>query len=258
MPAQKNDVPKGKHVLTHRQVRFLNILFNFAIVLSCAFLIGYAFYIVLDLQPNVRTFNVGSYFQSNENSFYANLVFYFRADEAFCAYNPIHVRAVLFGNRLNTSAVAEILLEGSRFVPDKLDVYGLIPQTGAIVLHAPTDPNLTQLAADNPTGLILEGETDVQWNLEGDYHWGLANVTENIIFKGEFQGSPIIHISSVDVMTQIRSNQRMEALTFAIFGLSILSAQPIIKAIALHVAESAGLKEAVPVFQQPEQDAKKH
>lgn len=205
---------------------------------------GYALYVILDWQPNLRRFNVGSYFESHEDKFYANVVFYFETDEAFCAYNPIHVRAVLMGNRLNTSAVAEILLQGSRFVPDKLDVYGLIPQTGAIILHAPTDQNLTELASEYPAALILEGETVVQWNLEGDYHWGLANVTENIIFKGEFyQGSPIIHISPVDVMTQIQSNHRMEALTFAIFGLSILSAQPIVKSIAEQIAEYTGLQE---------------
>lgn len=189
-----------------------------------------------------RKFNVGAYFESHEDPFYANVVFYFETKETFCAYNPVHVRAVLFGNRLNKTAVAGIILEGSRFYPDRLDIYGLIPQTGLIELHEPTDPTLVDLVSQYPQALVLEGETTVQWHLEGDYRWGIVNATKDVIVqeeeyeKGQYR--PIIHILSVDSLIQIRNNQRMEALTFAVFGLSILGVQPIIKSIAFQDIKS--------------------
>jgi len=229
--------------------RLFSVVFDVLIIALCVYFVGTALNIVWDYQPlhtifgsptTTRKFNMGNYYKSNEDQFYANVQFYFETSEAFCAYNPIKARAVVFGNGLNTSAVAEIILQSSRFVPDKMDVYGLIPQTGAIVLHEPTDPVLINLSKQYPTALVLEGESTLQWNLEGDYHWGIANGTENVIVKEEFfQGSPIIHISSVDVMTQIKGNQRIEALTYALFGLSILAAQPIIKSIAKEVIAKA-------------------
>lgn len=60
---------------------------------------------------SVREFNVGAYFESNEDPFYANVIFYFETNETFCAYNPIHVRAVLMGNRLSETEVAGIILK---------------------------------------------------------------------------------------------------------------------------------------------------
>lgn len=225
------------------------------------FFIGTAFNIVWDYQPlhaifgtptTARKFNMGNYYKSNEDQFQANVQFYFETSEAFCAYNPIKVRTVVFGNRLNSSAVAQIILQSSRFVPDIMDVSGLIPQTGGIILHGPTDPVLLNLSSQNPAALVLEGESTVQWNLEGDYHWGIANGTENVIIKEEyFQGSPIIHISSVDVMTQIRGNQRIEALTYAIFGLSILAAQPIFKSIAREILAKSEPAEEEEYVQKP-------
>lgn len=189
-----------------------------------------------------RKFNVGAYFESYEDPFYANVVFYFETNEAFCAYNPVHIRAVLFGNRLNKTAVAGIILQGSRFYPDRLDVYGLIPQTGLIELHKPTDPTLAILASKYPQALVLEGETTVQWNLEGDYRWGIVNATKDVTVREEEykeeQYRPIIHISPVDSLIQTRNNQRMEALTFAVFGLSILGVQPIIKSIVFQDIKS--------------------
>jgi hypothetical protein len=225
--------------------KFFSLIFDVLIIALCIYFLGTALNIIWDYQPlhmifgtpsATRKFNTSNYYKSNEDQFYASVQFYFETSEAFCAYNPIKVRAVVFGNRLNSSAVAVIILQSSRFVPDKMDVYGLIPQTGGIVLHEPTDPTLVNLSRENPTALTLEGESTVQWNLEGDYYWGIANGTENVMIKEEFfQGSPIIHISSVDVMTQIKGNQRIEALTYALFGLSILTAQPIIKSIAREV-----------------------
>jgi len=186
-----------------------------------------------------RKFNVGSYFESHEDPFYANVVFYFETSDAFCAYNPIHVRAVLFGNRLSNTAVAGIILQGSRFYPDRLDVYNLIPQTGLIELHEPNDPTLADLASQYPEALILEGEVTVQWHLEGDYGWTIVNGTRDIMVREEdYTGSPIIHISPVDVMIQIKTSRRMEALTFAAVFLSFLAVQPIIKSMFFQDSKS--------------------
>lgn len=186
-----------------------------------------------------REFNVGSYFESYEDPFYAEVMFHFRTNETFCSYNPIHVRAVLLGNRLSKTAVAGIVLQNSRFYPDRLDVYNLIPQTGLIELHEPNDPTLVNLAAQYPEALILEGAVTVQWHLEGDYGWTIVNGTKDVIIREEdYTGSPIIHISPVDVMVQIRSNQRIEALTFVAVGLSILAVQPIIKSMFFQDSKS--------------------
>lgn len=101
-----------------------------------------------------------------------------------------------------------------------------------IELHEPKDPTLVDLASQYPEALVLEGEIIVQWQLEGDYGWGIVNGTKDIMIREEdYKGFPIIHISPVDVMIQIRTNQRIEALTFAAVGLSILAVQPVIKSI---------------------------
>jgi len=224
------------------------LLFNAVVILLSIYFLGHGLNIVWDNgllhsiwgeTISVRKLNVGSYFESHEDLFYANVVFYFETRETFCAYNPIHVRAVLFGNRLSETEVAGIILQGSRFYPDRLDVYNLIPQTGLIELHEPNDPTLADLASQYPEALVLEGETTVQWHLEGDYGWSIVNGTKDIIIREEdYKGSPIIHISPVDVMIQIRNNQRMEALTFAVFGLSILAVQPVVKSIAFQNIKS--------------------
>lgn len=226
-------------------------LFNTVVISLSIYFLGHALNIVMDNELlrsiwgepiTVRKFNVGAYFESYEGPFYVNVVFYFETKETFCAYNPIHVRAVLFGNRLNETAVAGIILQGSRFYPDRLDVYGLIPQTGLIELHEPTDPTLVDLASQYPEALVLEGKTTVQWNLEGDYRWGIVNATKDVMVREEEykeeQYRPIIHISPVDSLIQIGNNQRMEALTFSVFGLSILAVQPIIKSIAFEDIET--------------------
>jgi len=227
-------------------------LFNVVVIVSSIYFLGHGLNIVWDNELlhsiwgdpiTERKLNTGSYFESHEDPFYANVVFYFDASETFCAYNPIHVRAVLIGNRLSETAVAGIILQGSRFYPDKLDIYNLIPQTGLIELHEPSDLTLVNLASQHPDVLILEGETTVQWHLEGDYGWGIVNGTRDIIIREEdYTGSPVIHISPVDVMINIRANQRMEALTHSVFGLSILAVQPIIKSIAFHNIKSGNDK----------------
>lgn len=224
--------------------KFLSLLFDAIIIILCVCLFGVALNIVWDFQPlhtvfgtpsAVRKFNTSTSLNSSQDSFFAYIQFYFETNEAFCSYNPIKVRAVFLGNRLNNSAIASIILEESRFVPDKLDVYGVIPQTAFITLHEPTDPALISLSRENPNGLILEGETTVQWNLEGDYGWVVANRINDVGVTTEDFSSSVIHISSVDIMTQIKGNQRIEALTYALFGLSILTAQPILKPIAKEV-----------------------
>jgi len=102
---------------------------------------------------------------------------------------------------------------------------------------------LIDLALKHPEGLILEGEATVQWHLEGDYRWGIVNGTENIIIREEeYQGSPIIHISPVDCIIEITNSKRMEALTFAVFALSILASYPIIKSIAFQNVASGNSK----------------
>ena len=228
-----------KHKFSRNEI--ISLLFDVSIILLCLAFFGMALNIIWDFQPlhtlfgtasTARKFSTSTSFESAQDSFFAYVQFYFETDEAFCAYNPINVRAVVIGNRLNQSNLAGIILEESRFVPDKLDVYGFIPQTGVITLHEPTDPQLVSLSQENPDGLLLEGETTVQWNLEGDYGWAIINRINDVGVPTYAFNTPIIHISSVDVMTQIRGNQRIEALTYALFGLSILTAQPILKTIA--------------------------
>jgi hypothetical protein len=232
-----NFLQRGTRRLTSKK----GFLFDILIVLICLILFGIALNIIWDFKPlhvifgNTsanREFSTSVPFSSAQDNFTAYIQFTFDTDQAFCAYNPIHVRAVLLGNRLNQSDVQGISLFGSRFILDNLDVYGVIPQTGFITLHAPVDPKLIVLSQENPGGLILEGETTLQWNLEGDYGWAILTRLHDVNTPSSAYGASVIHISSVDIMTQIRGNQRIEALTYALFGLSVLTAQPIVKAIS--------------------------
>lgn len=96
--------------------KHLHLLPNIIIIILTVYFLGHAINIVWDndllhsLWGNPitnRKLNVGAYFQSHEDPFFANVVFYFETEETFCAYNPIHVRAVLFGNKLSKTATQE-------------------------------------------------------------------------------------------------------------------------------------------------------
>jgi hypothetical protein len=162
--------------------------------------------------------------------------------KAFAAHSPIHVAAkvLVFTNQTlsNGTIVAQTIDPN-----DMQTVYVVFPRS-----HLENAP-ITEFPNPKPGGAIEAiygrdgksywyGEADLKYEMQGSYVLGITSrAVEVIEEQDDVRSASFINIASEEVMSQRYSNRLTIGLAWAIMGLAVITAIPVLNAIMVYAQE---------------------